>query len=93
MGSDKFLLSAKLENYGATGTNVPTLLTSGSITVTNSAAAADNSVYASFGGFNNVTAFDNFSVTAVPEPSGFQLMTLGGLLAALMRVRLRALKR
>ena len=67
LGNNRFQLSASVENYGATGMESPTLVIAGSITVTNSLAAADPSVFAGFMGYYNVSAFDNFSV--VPEPA------------------------
>lgn len=72
LGNNEFRLSTTLENYGEMGTSAPTLLGAGSINVINAAAAADGSVFAGFGGYYNVVAFDNFAV--VPEPEAWELV-------------------
>jgi hypothetical protein len=84
LGDNRFELSAMLENYGMTGMEPPTLLIAGSLTVTNSTAAADPSVFPGFYGYYNVTAFDNFEV--VPEPSAIHLIALGGLFLGFLRI-------
>lgn len=77
LGNDEFRLSATLESYGELGTESPTLLGAGSINVVNAAAATDSSVFAGFGGYDNVVAFDNFAV--VPEPGAWQMLVGGGI--------------
>jgi hypothetical protein len=83
VGANQFLLSAILENFGPTGMDAPAALAAGSILVTNSLAGADPSVYAGFGGYYHVSAFDNFGV--VPEPGSLALAVLGGFFLRLSR--------
>ena len=87
LGNNLFELSASVENYGATGMEPPTLLVAGSVTVTNSLAAADPSVFAAFSGYYNVSAFDNFSV--VPEPATIHIIAFGALLLGCMIIKER----
>lgn len=92
LGSDQFNLSVRLEDFGLDGMRTPSLLGEGSLRVSNAAAAADDSVFASFNGWYHVSHFDNFAV--VPEPNLFYVLAPGlGIVFAYSGYRKRRLNR
>ena len=94
LGGSQFQLSTRLESYGALGLEAPTVLGTGTIIVANTAAAADSSVFAGFGGYYHVAAFDDFEVLqAVPEPGAWQLLACSGAVLACAKFGRSALRR
>lgn len=65
-------LTAELYDLGASGTDTPTLVLSGTDTV--STLYGDTSVWGGFKVNQGATELDNFEITAVPEPSAFGLL-------------------
>jgi len=71
-------LRLRLSDLGADGLSVPVTLFDQATTRVNPAMANDAEVFGGFSGYYHVSAFDNVSVAAVPEPS----MTVLGLAGA-----------
>lgn len=87
LGTDRFLLSVALDDYGVTGQESPLPLFSSSLMTTNLDAAADNSIFAGFNGAYHVSHYDEFSVQQVPEPTPWLLAAFGAVVAILSKRR------
>ncbi|RYZ14826.1 MAG: PEP-CTERM sorting domain-containing protein [Myxococcaceae bacterium] len=84
-GGNNYTLTASIYEVDANGNNPVLRGTAGAQQHTNSAFAADPSVYLFLGVYNGA-ALDNFSTDAVPEPSSLAL-ALGGCALAFRRKR------
>ena len=81
LGTNRFLLSVALDDYGVTGQESPLPLFSSSLVTTNLDAAADSSIFAGFYGSYHVSHYDQFSVQQVPEPTPWLLAAFGTAIA------------
>ena len=70
-------LAMSLDDFGASGSEAPVNLFSGSTQVVNGLAAADDSMYPGFAGWYRAPYYDNFSVQAIPEPGSAVLLGFG----------------
>lgn len=73
-GSNSYSLAATTSSVNSSGTPLSTI-TSSSATFTNADIANDSQVYTYFGLHQNTGYVDNFSTTAIPEPSSYALLT------------------
>ncbi len=87
LGSNNYSLTASIYQVDANGANPVLRGTTGAQQYSNPVFAADPDVYL-FLGFYNGAALDNFSTTAIPEPSSIAL-ALGGCALVFRRRRAR----
>jgi hypothetical protein len=83
--ANQFAYTMTLLDIGPTGASAPASITNGTLagTFLNADLYSDTTAYAAFRGVPSVTggdvAFDNFTVTAVPEPASISVVALGGI--------------